>query len=235
VGLAGCPGQFSTGTRTGHAAGAARSHGLLCAALGRCDEALHHIEAAQRIDPFSCRQKIALAKFLYISYILRSAMKKPSGGFRHRGFMDHFPIHGPRPVETRLQLALIFAKAEDYQSVRRLVETVRPEAGGRAALMAEIGEIIALCGDRDQAVRIAVDFKLFTAEVAISQYRKARFALALDDPDVLSRFFGSPPGNADPKCSGSPPIPGSTRFVANPGSFRYRNRLFPHDLVRSGV
>jgi TolB-like protein/Tfp pilus assembly protein PilF len=162
--------SFQRALALGPHAGAARGYGLLCAALGHFDEASHHIETAQRIDPFSFRQKIALAKFLYITRRYDEAIRRFSPPL----------IYGPHPVEVRLQLALIYATKEDFESARRLAETVRPESGAQPALMAAICEILALCGDTEQATRIAADLKLLT-EARISCYRKALLSLAFQD------------------------------------------------------
>ncbi len=59
--------SFLHGHGLGFQVSAARRYGLFLAALGRYDEASHHLEAAQRIDPFSNRQKVARLKFLHLT------------------------------------------------------------------------------------------------------------------------------------------------------------------------
>src|SRR5271156_6736030 len=87
--------NFLHGAGLGFHASAARRHGLFLAALGRFDEASHHIEAAQRIDPFSNRQKVARTKFLHITGRFEEGLRQLSGPL----------IYGSIPVEAQFLIA----------------------------------------------------------------------------------------------------------------------------------
>ena len=86
--------SFLHGQGLGFHVSASRRYGLFLAALGRFDEASHHLEAAQRIDPFSNRQKVARAKFLHITRRFEEGLRQLSEPL----------IYGPLPVEARFLL-----------------------------------------------------------------------------------------------------------------------------------
>ena len=91
--------ELSSRREPGVHASASRRYALFLAALGRYDEASHHLEAAQHIDPFSNRQKVARAKFLHITRRFEEGLRQLSEPL----------IYGPLPVEARFLLALMAA------------------------------------------------------------------------------------------------------------------------------
>ena len=63
--------SFQHGASIGLQVSAARRYGLFLTAMGRFDEASHHLEIAQQIDPFANRQKAARMRFLVFFTALR--------------------------------------------------------------------------------------------------------------------------------------------------------------------
>lgn len=59
--------SFLQGLSLGTQVSSSRRYGLFLTAMGRFDEASHHLGTSQNIDPFSNRQKIAWKKFLYLT------------------------------------------------------------------------------------------------------------------------------------------------------------------------
>jgi TolB-like protein len=169
--------SFLHGLALGRHVSASRRYALFLAALGRYDEASHHLETAQRIDPFSNRQKVARAKFLQITRRYEEALRQLSEPL----------IYGPLPVEAQFLMALMAAHAGNKEQSKRLIESIRPASAGQLPMMSGIAEVLALSGETEQANRIVHGFKLLSLDTAISRYRQALLALALgEDRSALS-------------------------------------------------
>jgi hypothetical protein len=65
--------------------------------MGRFDEASHHLEIAQRVDPFSNRQKVARTKFLHLT-------RRYEDGAHQ---LSELSIYGPLPVEAQFEFATL--------------------------------------------------------------------------------------------------------------------------------
>ena len=129
--------SFLHGLSLGTNVSALRDYALFLTALKRFDEASQYLGAAERIDPFSHRQKVAHAKFLHLTRRYSEAIQLWSGPM----------IHGPLPLEARFYLALMFAGLGDMTKAKELVEEIRPDSGAQLASMAGISEVLALSGE----------------------------------------------------------------------------------------
>jgi TolB-like protein/tetratricopeptide (TPR) repeat protein len=165
--------SFLRGLALGMQVGAARRYGLFLAILGRFEEAAHYLDAAQSIDPFSNRQKVARTKLLHVTRRFSEGLQQLSEPL----------IYGPLPPEVRFLLALMCAHVGERDRAVRLIEGIRPAMGGQLPMMAGIAEVLALSGEMDQARRIAEGFKLLSPDTAISRFRQALLALALGDTE----------------------------------------------------
>ena len=169
--------SFHRGFSFGTHVSASRRYALFLAALGRHEEAAHHLDAAHRVDPFSNRQKASRIKFLHITRRFEEALRHLSEPL----------IYGPLPLEAIFLLALMAAHLGDKDRANQLIERVRPAAGGHLPMTAGIAEALALNGEIEQAKRIVQGFHLLSLEAAISRFRQALLALALGhDEDALS-------------------------------------------------
>ena len=165
--------NFLQGIKLGMHVSSSRRYALFLSAMRRFDEASHHLEMAQRIDPFSNRQKVARIKFQHMTR-------------RYEEGLSEFTkplIYGPLPVEARFMLALMAAHLEDRERVRSLIESIRPDSGAQLSMMAGIAEVLALIDDTKQASHIADTFKLLSADTEISNFRQALLALAFKDKE----------------------------------------------------
>jgi TolB-like protein/tetratricopeptide (TPR) repeat protein len=148
-----------------------RQFALLLTALGRFEEARHHLEKAQVMDPFSSKQKIARSRILYFS----------------RGFeelvQEHecLPIYGWRPAESRCFAAFAYLELRQFEEARQLAHCIRRDVRANPQLMAATAEVFARCGECETAIEIAEHFKLFSIDSPISGLRQALLALALGD------------------------------------------------------
>jgi tetratricopeptide (TPR) repeat protein len=163
--------SFLHSLRLGTQVSAARRYALFLSALGRYDEAAHYLETAQRIDPFSNRQKVSRFKLLHIA-------RKYQDGLRQ---LSEPLIYGPLPIEARFLLALMAAHLGNHDQAKRLIEGIRPAAGGQLPMMAGIAEVLAMSGETGQANQIVQGFKLLSLDTAISRFRQSLLALALGD------------------------------------------------------
>jgi TolB-like protein/tetratricopeptide (TPR) repeat protein len=169
--------SFAHGIQLGLHVSSSRRYAMFLAALMRFDEALHHLEMAQRIDPFSNRQKVAQAKFQHITRRYSEGVSELSERF----------MYGPFPVEARFLLALMSAHLGDRAKARQLIESVRPDSGAQLPMMAGVAEILALIGEMDEANQIVNAFNLLSLDARISRFRQALLALALGNKrDSLS-------------------------------------------------
>jgi len=169
--------SFCNGMELGAHVSSSRRYALFLAALGRVDEASHYLEMAQRIDPFSNRQKVARAKFQHLTRRYEEGLQELSQPL----------IFGPLPVEARLVLALMSAHVNDRETARQLVDEIRPDLGAQLSMMSGVAEVLALIGEKDQAMRIVDGFRLLSDDVAMSRFRQALLALALgNNEDALS-------------------------------------------------
>lgn len=169
--------SFAHGIQLGLHVSSSRRYAMFLAAMMRFDEALHHLEVAQRIDPFSNRQKVAQAKFQHITRRYREGVSE----------LSELLVYGPLPVEARFLLALMAAHLGDREKARQLIESVRPDSGAQLPMMAGVAEIFALIGEMDEANQIVNAFRLLSLDARISKFRQTLLALALGNKrDALS-------------------------------------------------
>jgi tetratricopeptide (TPR) repeat protein len=171
--------SFLHGQALGPHVGAARRFAVFLAILGRDDEASYHLDAAQHIDPFSNRQKVARARFLHITRRFEEGLRQLSEPF----------LYGPLPVEARFLLALMSAHVGNKEQAKHLIESIRPASGGQLPMMAGIAEVLALSGEVEEAHKIVRDFKLLSLDSPISRFRQALLSLALDDDQSALSFL----------------------------------------------
>ncbi len=165
--------SFLHGLSLGTQVSALRDYALLLTALKRFDEASEYLGAAQRIDPFSYRQKAARAKFFHLTRRHSEATRVWSGPL----------IHGPLPLETRFFLALMSAGQGDATHAKLLAENIRADAGAQLAVMAGIAEVLALSGETAEAEKISGELSLLAPESPLCRYRQALLAAALGDQE----------------------------------------------------
>lgn len=170
---------FLHGQGLGFRVQASRRYGLFLAALGRYDEASHHLEAAQHIDPFSNRQKVARAKFLHVRRRFEEGL----------GQLSQPLIYGPMPVEVRFLCALMAAQLGKNEQAMQLIGSVRSASGAEPPMMAGIAEVLALIGDKEEATRIADGLKLLSVDAPISRFRQALLALAMGESEGALSFL----------------------------------------------
>ncbi len=151
--------------------GTYRQFSTFLSALGRFDEAWIHLQIAQQIDPFSYRQKISYARFLYWSRRFDEAA-------------DHFSKptkYGPLPPEVLVYEALVQVQLGDREAAKKIARTILRGAGTQALFRGAAAEIYALSGDKASAAEIVKESSLLDPVHPASKFRKASLSLALGD------------------------------------------------------
>jgi TolB-like protein/tetratricopeptide (TPR) repeat protein len=170
---------FRQAAKLGFYASDARQFAMFLTLLGRFDDAWPYLDKAQLTDPFSHLQKVACAKFLYMSG-------------RHQEAFEVFsePLkYGPLPLEVQLYLALIHANLGQFDQARRLAQLILRNAGSQIPLRAGAAEILARCGD--DAAPMAHEHKLLSSDAPLSRYRQALLSIALGDSEGALSLLSS--------------------------------------------
>jgi TolB-like protein len=171
--------SFLQGLSLGTQVSSSRRYGFFLMAMGRFDEAAHHLGTSQNIDPFSNRQKTAWMKFLYLTGRYEEGVRQ----------LSEPSIYGPLPIEARFYLALMSARLGNSDQAKLLIEAIRPASGGQLAMMAGIAEVLALSGETDRTHQIVGALKLLSPDAAISRFRQALLAIALGDNEAALSFL----------------------------------------------
>jgi TolB-like protein/Tfp pilus assembly protein PilF len=169
----GAEASFQRATQLSSYAADDRQYAMLLTAMGRFDEAWLYLESAQQIDPFSYLQKVACAKFFYLSR-------------RYEEALEHFaePVrYGLLPLEVQLYQALIRAQLGQQEEAKRIVRLVQRSAGAQLSLRGWIAEILARCGETAAAAAVVNEFNLLSPDVLLSRFRQASLSIALGDPE----------------------------------------------------
>jgi TolB-like protein len=176
---AGAEKSFRHALSLGVDVGASRQYALFLTASRRFDEARHYLELAQQIDPFSYRQKVTRAKLLFLG-------RKHQEGV---SWLSEPRLHGPFPIETNFNLALMLLQFGDKGKAKQLAESMRPHASSQLTMMAAIAEVLALCGETERAEQIVADFNLLASIPRMSRFRQALLTLAFGDRNQSLSFL----------------------------------------------
>jgi hypothetical protein len=165
--------HFQRALGLGENAGTYRRYALFLAALGRFDEAWNYLQEAQKIDPFSYRQKVVYTKLFHVSRDYDKGAKHVS---------EHL-IYGPLPIESEIYRAMMLISLDRRDEAKELAQSLVCKAGAQPVLMSAIAEVLAMCGQTAAADRIAGDYNLFSANSPISKFRQALLSLALENSE----------------------------------------------------
>jgi TolB-like protein/Tfp pilus assembly protein PilF len=172
-------GEFERALTLGSHQGTYRQYSTFLSALGRFDEAWSYLQIAQQLDPFSYRQKVSYARFLYVSRLYEDAL-------------EHFArpsSYGPLPLEVSALQALIEVQLGRHTEAMKLAQTLQRNVGGQPFFRSLIAEIVARCGEIEVAVKMIDDRRLFAPETQLSNFRRASLAVAIGDQGRAERYL----------------------------------------------
>lgn len=162
---------YAMAAKLGIHAPSVQQYALYLASKGRFEEGAEQIGIAQRIDPFSYRQKVAYAKFLHLSGRFAELISNPVYTGRY----------GRVPFECKMLTGLAAAHLGSHDVALKMVGEMQASEQPNHALLGAVAEIFALSGEKDRATRIVNDYQLFSANLQLSCFRRALIALALGD------------------------------------------------------
>ena len=169
---------FQQAAKLGFCGGSARQFAMFLTLMGRFDDAWPYLVKEQLTDPFSCLQKVACARFFYMSGRHQEALEVFSEPLRY----------GPLHLEVQLYLALIHANLGQLGEARRLAQLILRNGGCQTPLRAGAVEILGRCGD--DAAPMAHEHKLLSSGAPLSRYRQALLSIALGDSEgALSLYM----------------------------------------------
>ena len=172
-------GEFERALTLGSHQGTYRQYSAFLSVLGRYDEAWSYLQIAQQLDPFSYRQKVSYARFLYVSRLYEEAVEhfaKPSS-------------YGPLPLEVSALRALIEAQLGRHTEAMKLAQTLQRNVGGQPFFRSLIAEVVARCGEIEVAIKMIDDRRLFAPETPLSNFRRASLAVAIGDQKRAGRYL----------------------------------------------
>jgi len=171
-------GEFERALTLGSHQGTYRQYSAFLSVLGRYDEAWSYLQIAQQLDPFSYRQKVSYARFLYVSRLYEEAV-------------EHFarPSYGPLPLEVSALRALIEVQLGRHTEAMKLAQTLQRNVGGQPFFRSLIAEVVARCGEIEVAIKMIDDRRLFAPETPLSNFRRASLAVAIGDQKRAGRYL----------------------------------------------
>ena len=172
-------GEFERALTLGSHQGTYRQYSAFLSVLGRYDEAWSYLQIAQQLDPFSYRQKVSYARFLYVSRLYEEAV-------------EHFArpsSYGPLPLEVSALRALIEAQLGRHTEAMKLAQTLQRNVGGQPFFRSLIAEVVARCGEIEVAIKMIDDRRLFAPETPLSNFRRASLAVAIGDQKRAGRYL----------------------------------------------
>ena len=171
--------EFERALTLGSHQGTYRQYAALLSVLGRFDEAWFYLQIAQQMDPFSYRQKVSYARFLYVSR-------------RYEDALEHFArpsSYGPLPLEVSALKALSEVQLGRNADAMKLAQTLQRNVGGQPLFRSLIAEVFARCGETEVAVKMIDDRRLFAPETPLSNFRRASLAVAIGDQGRAGRYL----------------------------------------------
>jgi len=172
-------GEFERALTLGSHQGTYRQYSAFLSVLGRYDEAWSYLQIAQQLDPFSYRQKVSYARFLYVSRLYEEAV-------------EHFArpsSYGPLPLEVSALRALIEVQLGRHTEAMKLAQTLQRNVGGQPFFRSLIAEVVARCGEIEVAIKMIDDRRLFAPETPLSNFRRASLAVAIGDQKRAGRYL----------------------------------------------
>jgi tetratricopeptide (TPR) repeat protein len=117
--------EFERALTLGSHQGTYRQYSTFLSALGRFDEAWSYLQISQQLDPFSYRQKVSYARFLYVSRLYEDAV-------------EHFArlSYGPLPLEVSALQALTEVQLGSHAEALKLAQTLQRNVGGQPFFVA---------------------------------------------------------------------------------------------------
>lgn len=154
--------------------GAAHHQYALClTALGRSDEALAEIRRAQELDPLSLIVNTAVGRVFHFGRQYAAAIVQ----FRKTIEMD------PTFVQVHFDIGMSYAQTDRFEEAIAEFRHALSLAGGRALMLAVLGNIYGCAGKADEARQVFDELRAMAARGDAVAYHLGLVAVGLGEPD----------------------------------------------------
>ncbi|MEW6125463.1 MAG: winged helix-turn-helix domain-containing protein [Acidobacteriota bacterium] len=154
-------------------------HSTLLTALGRHEEAIKEMEIARQLDPVS----IVINRDLAWTYYCARRYDLSIEQCRKVIEME------PRDVFSHRQLGKTYMMQAKYDDAIRELKRSIELYYGRDGVSAELCQVYALAGNREQAEKMVAELTNSTTAAPLSSYRKALLYISLGDLNVAFDWF----------------------------------------------
>jgi TolB-like protein/Tfp pilus assembly protein PilF len=182
--------SFRTALRLGDQHYAHRQFALFLLALSRFDEAWEHLSIADELDPFSARQRTAMARFFYYRRWHREA----------QDYFDKSMQLGKMPIEVKVMRAFVELQMGQKKIAITLAEEIQRAASDTPVYLASVAEIFAHAEEPALARSLIASAGLLN-DAPISSFRKSCISLALKDNAEGVRFLTDSWRRKEPEVS----------------------------------
>lgn len=173
--------SFARAMKLGADPGTFRQYAAFLDVHQRPDGAWSYLQRANRLDPFSHRQKIACARHFLLSR-------------RYVEIDQAFPrrqVYGQIPLEARLYLALVYLELGRVEEAKAIARGARSYSGFEATTAATVAEILVRSGETASADELVRDFALLSPVTAISRFRQCLLQVALGHQEHALELLSS--------------------------------------------
>lgn len=181
--------RFRAALRLGNQHSIHRQFGLFLLMTGKLHEAWEHLQAAQEMDPLSMRQKVSMGRFFYYSRWQTEA----------DAYYREMARYGELSIEPAYFFALQCIQSGELNEARTIADRFARRAGTIPVYMAGIAELYALCREEQKAGILIEQGGLLNAGTPLSNFRKARLSLALQQPLPALDFLQASLGQREPE------------------------------------
>ena len=157
--------------------------------LGRFAEAEIQLKNSQRVDPFSHRQRVSLARLRYLT----SHPNDQPGALRDEIQYGSVPV---QVVLFEAELLLRMGRAADAAGS---ADTILLKSDPGAAILSDLAAILALAGLTDRSRELVNRFQLLKQDALVSRTYQARLCMALGDKEACRSFLEAAVAQLEPQ------------------------------------
>ena len=138
---------------------------------GRFEEASTQLRESRRLDSFSCRQRVSLARFNYLTWHTS----------RHIDVPQEEVSYGPVPNQALLFQAELLLRMRNTDAATSLAEAILLSSDESTSTLSGVAGIFALAGKTQKAWALIDRFHLLDEQLSLSKTYQARLCVALQD------------------------------------------------------
>ncbi len=161
----------------------------LLMSLGRFEEAKIQLQEAQRVDPFSCKQRVSTARLRYLTWSTSDQSRTLSEEYQY----------GRTPEQVLLFQAELLLQMGRKSEAMTLADDLLRDADEAAGVLTDIAAILALAGAMERAQTLADRFQLLSQSASVSRTYQARLCGALREEEACRSLLEAAVAQAEPQ------------------------------------